>query len=78
MSEGETPANGTIVPEARLRESGKPPANQGNEIDRRAVLRIGATTAMALGTVALGIGLMHRDGRSKKKTLPKLKDHRVA
>jgi uncharacterized protein (DUF362 family) len=78
MSEGETPESGNIVPEARLRESGKPPANQGNEIDRRAVLRIGATTAMALGTVALGLGLMHRDGRSKKKTLPKLKDHRLA
>jgi uncharacterized protein (DUF362 family) len=32
---------------------------------------------MAVGSVALGLGLRARDGHGKSKTLPKLKDHRV-
>ena len=64
MSEGEKPDG--MVPESRLRESGKPPAGgeSENNMDRRTVLRIGVTTAMATGAVALGIGLRApHDGR---------------
>jgi uncharacterized protein (DUF362 family) len=78
MSEGEKPDG--MVPESRLRESGKLPAGgeSENNMDRRTVLRIGVTTAMATGAVALGLGLREHEGQGKKKTLPKLKDHRVA
>ncbi|MBN2575193.1 MAG: DUF362 domain-containing protein [Deltaproteobacteria bacterium] len=82
MSEGETMDHGQTVPEERLRRGGSPPAggNSQEPIDgnRRAALRIGATAAMAVGTVALGLGLRAPEGRAKKRNLPKLKDHRVA
>ena len=106
-----------LVPESRLRDSGKPapgddsrgelassarhePSREAersegkgrvgggasgmgtlpgfpSEIDRRVLLRVGVTAAIATGAVALGLGLRARDGQSKKKTLPKIKDHRV-
>jgi uncharacterized protein (DUF362 family) len=78
MSDGETPGNGKVVPESRLRESGKPAESNDGDMNRRAALRIGVTAALAVGTVALGVGLRAPEGRKKKKALPKLKDHRVA
>ena len=80
MSDAEK-RDGSVVPESRLRESGKPPAGPApaseKDMDRRAALRIGVTAAMAVGTVALGDVLRHRGEQRKNKTLPKLKDHRV-
>jgi uncharacterized protein (DUF362 family) len=82
MSDGEAPEGGKLVPESRLRRSSQPSAKgeppEPIDAHRRAALRIGATAAMAVGTVALGIGLHESEGRKKKKALPKLKDHRVA
>jgi uncharacterized protein (DUF362 family) len=81
MSDGEQPRAGNVVPEARLREAGKKAGggNGGDDdgMDRRALFRVGVTAAMAVGSVALGLGLRARDGHGKSKTLPKLKDHRV-
>jgi uncharacterized protein (DUF362 family) len=81
MTDGEGPRTGKIVPESRLREGGKKAmdGNGGdvNDMDRRALFRVGITAAMAVGSVALGLGLRARDGHGKSKTLPKLKDHRV-
>jgi uncharacterized protein (DUF362 family) len=76
MSDGEK-APPTIVPESRLRSGGKaaPPAETDTE--RRAVLRVGITAALACGTVGLGMALRARAGQAKGKSLPKLKDHRV-
>ena len=81
MSQDESSGNGPVVTEARLRKSAKETAEAAakeNDMDRRAVLRVGITAAVATGAVALGLGLRARDGRSKNKNLPKLKDHRVA
>ncbi len=80
MTDGEQPSGSNVVPETRLRESGKtgePAGAEPDGMDRRALLRVGVTTAVAAGAVALGLGLSARDGRSKSKSLPKLKDHRV-
>ncbi len=76
MSDAQKP-DGGVVPESRLRESGKPPATPEKDMDRRAVLRVGMTAAMATGVVALGWRLRTEGGPRKRKTLPKLKDHRV-
>lgn len=68
------------VPESRLRNGSKPAAESpvGSVLDdRRAVLRVGLTAALACGAVGLGLELRARDGRGKGKVLPKLKDHRV-
>jgi uncharacterized protein (DUF362 family) len=78
MTDGEAPCPGGTVPEARLRESGKQAGGKEDDMDRRAALRVGVTTAMAVGTVALGLGLRARGEHGKTKALPKLKDHRVA
>ena len=49
MSDAEKP-NGSVVPESRLRGSGKPAAPQPEgDMNRRAVLRVGMTAAMADG-----------------------------
>jgi uncharacterized protein (DUF362 family) len=80
MTDGERPSANNVVPETRLRESGKtgePTGAEPDGMDRRALLRVGVTTAVAAGAVALGLGLSARDGRSKSKSLPKLRDHRV-
>jgi uncharacterized protein (DUF362 family) len=81
MSDGGEPRAGGIVPESRLRENGKKAGggDDGNAdgMDRRALFRVGVTAAMAVGSVALGLGLRARDGHGKSKSLPKLKDHRV-
>jgi uncharacterized protein (DUF362 family) len=74
----DAPDNGNLVPASRLRASAKPPADPGTDMSRRAALRIGATAAMAVGAVGVGIALRAPEGRPKKKDLPKLKDHRVA
>jgi uncharacterized protein (DUF362 family) len=66
-----------LVPESRLRDSGKP-AGSPPDMDRRIALRLGVTGALAVGTVALGLGLSRRDGHGKQRALPKLKDHRAA
>jgi len=77
MSDAEKP-DGSVVPESRLRGSGKPAAPQPqDDMNRRAALRIGMTAAMATGVVALGWGLRSQGGPRKRKDLPKLKDHRV-
>jgi uncharacterized protein (DUF362 family) len=85
MSDGGQPHCKDVVPEARLREGGKGAGGANGDngdkdegMDRRALFRVGVTAAVAVGSVALGLGLSARDGRSKNKTLPKLKDHRVA
>jgi uncharacterized protein (DUF362 family) len=54
------------------------PSSDSDGLGRRAMLRVGVTTALAAGSVALGLGLRARDGHGKAKVLPKLKDHRVA
>jgi uncharacterized protein (DUF362 family) len=77
VSDDEAPAKGCDVPEDRLREGPKPPPEPVADPDRRLALRIGTTAAMAVGAVALGLGLRARDGRAKHAALPKLKDHRV-
>jgi uncharacterized protein (DUF362 family) len=83
MSDGERTSTKDIVPEARLRGVGlkgpgstapEPPASD----DRRTFLRVGTTTALAAGAVALGLGLRARDGGGPAKALPKIKDHRMA
>jgi len=66
-----------LVPETRLRDTGKKAARIPEDADRRAFMRVGITSALAVGSVALGLGLRARDGHGKKKALPKLKDHRV-
>jgi uncharacterized protein (DUF362 family) len=73
------PRPGDVVPEARLHSSGKGngPADKADGMDRRALFRVGLTTAIAAGSVALGLGLRARDGHGKNRTLPKIKDHRV-
>jgi len=70
---------GKLVSEARLRgeKNGPPSRSDSDGMDRRAVLRVGLTTALATGSVALGLGLRARDGHGKAKVLPKLTDHRV-
>jgi uncharacterized protein (DUF362 family) len=81
MSDSDQKGNGDIVPEARLRDVGANRASdkeRPRDEDRRTVLRVGVTTAMAAGAVALGLGLRAREGHGKSKTLPKVKDHRVA
>jgi uncharacterized protein (DUF362 family) len=76
MSEGEKKA-ADMVPESRLRSSGKDAGAPEADDERRAVLRVGIAAAIALGAVGLGLGLRGRDAHGKDKTLPKLKDHRV-
>jgi uncharacterized protein (DUF362 family) len=66
-----------LVPEERLRESAHGPAAPGSDMDRRVALRVGMTTAMAVGSVAMGFGLTARGERSKDRTLPTIKDHRI-
>jgi uncharacterized protein (DUF362 family) len=66
-----------MVPESRLRASGGTAAAPEADPQRRAILRIGTTAALACGTVGLGLALRARDGHGKTKALPKLKDHRV-
>jgi uncharacterized protein (DUF362 family) len=80
MSEDERPSAKNLVPEERLRGVGLKGTRtkEPEDPDRRMALRIGVTAAVATGAVALGLGLRARDGRDKKKSLPKLKDHRVA
>jgi uncharacterized protein (DUF362 family) len=75
MSDGQKPGAADLVPESRLRASG----GSGPSLDpeRRALLRVGITTALACGTVGLGLALRTREGHGKTKVLPKLKDHRV-
>jgi uncharacterized protein (DUF362 family) len=69
------------VPETRLRAGAKDGGRTGGapeaDQDRRAVLRVGITAALACGTVGLGLALWARGGHGKSKALPKLKDHRV-
>ena len=78
MSDREEPRPGDVVPETRLRSGEGQGADGGaDEMDRRALLRVGVTSMVAAGSVALGLGLRARDGHGKSKTLPKLKDHRV-
>jgi uncharacterized protein (DUF362 family) len=78
MSDAERP-DGSVVPESRLRASGKTPAEPPPPADmnRRAVLRVGMTAAMATGVVAVGLALRSDGGPRKRKALPKLRDHRV-
>jgi uncharacterized protein (DUF362 family) len=81
MTDGEQPRAGNVVPETRLREGGKKAGGgdgaDADGMDRRTLFRVGVTAAMAVGSVALGLGLRARDGHGKSKALPKLKDHRV-
>jgi uncharacterized protein (DUF362 family) len=53
----------------------KKPENKG--MDRRDVLRVGVTAAVAAGSLAAGVGLLDRKAGGRGKTLPKIKDHRV-
>jgi uncharacterized protein (DUF362 family) len=46
-------------------------------MERRAVLRVGLTAAVAAGSVAVGVGLLDRETSGRRKALPKIKDHRV-
>lgn len=46
-------------------------------ISRRDMLRIGATGAAAIGSVAAGLWLNGREGRAGGAALPKMRDHRV-
>ena len=81
MTDGEQPRAGSIVPETRLREGGKKAGGgdgaDADGMDRRTLFRVGVTAAMAVGSVALGLGLRAHGGHGKGKALPKLKDHRV-
>jgi uncharacterized protein (DUF362 family) len=76
------PGSKDVVPESRLRGVGlkgprpEQPIDEARD-DRRAFLRVGTTAALAVGTVALGLGLRARDGHGKNVALPKIRDHRV-
>lgn len=76
MSDGEKTTS-DVVSESRLRSSGKTEPSPQTDPDRRALLRVGITAALACGTVGLGLGLRAPVGQTKAKTLPKLRDHRV-
>jgi uncharacterized protein (DUF362 family) len=82
MSESENKA-GNIVPESRLRDNGRNGSRDSSagapeaDSDRRTVLRVGITAALACGTVGLGFALRGRSSHGKGNPLPKLKDHRV-
>jgi uncharacterized protein (DUF362 family) len=71
---------GKLVSEARLRSGNDATAESSDAegMGRRAVLRVGVTSALAVGSVALGLGLRARDGHGTARVAPKLKDHRVA
>ena len=77
MSDGEKHDSADVVREARLRGSGKNADSAETETERRAILRVGLTAAIACGAVGLGLGLRAREGHGKGKVLPKLRDHRV-
>jgi uncharacterized protein (DUF362 family) len=91
MSDRDPNSGKDVVPEARLRQGNQTdekghPGEVPDDTDRRTFLRVGVTGALAVGTVALGLGLRSRDGkgrlwgggvRSKPQDLPKLRDHRV-
>jgi uncharacterized protein (DUF362 family) len=53
----------------------KKPEKKG--VDRRDVLRVGVTAAVAAGSIAAGVGLLDRKAGGRGKALPKIKDHRV-
>ncbi len=72
---GDEPRN-DLVPESRLRHSGEPPKEPAG-VGRRGVLRLGVTTAVAVGSVALGLSLRDRAEGRKAKTLPRIRDHRA-
>ncbi len=55
-----------------------PATASASEMDRRAALRVGLTTAMAVGSVAVGLGLASRGASAKERALPTIKDHRMA
>ena len=76
MTGVDPPRPGDVVPDARLRESGKN-AGEADGMDRRALFRVGLTAAMAVGSVALGLGLRARDGqrRATQKEDPEKKFH---
>ncbi len=76
MSDGEKTTS-DVVAESRLRSSGKTEPSPQTDPDRRALLRVGVTAALACGTVGLGLGLRAPAGQAKAKALPKLRDHRV-
>jgi uncharacterized protein (DUF362 family) len=65
-----------LVPESRLRRAGEPPA-EPTTMNRRVALRLGVTTAVAVGSVALGLSLKDRAEGRKTKTLPRIRDHRA-
>jgi uncharacterized protein (DUF362 family) len=78
MSDSEKPRPGNGVSEEQLRSGEGQDSNDGADgMDRRALFRVGITSAIAAGSVALGLGLRSRDDHGKNKNLPKLKDHRV-
>jgi uncharacterized protein (DUF362 family) len=82
MSDRDEKGAGDLVLEKRVRQVAKKPdpkaTPEGDGMERRAFLRVGTTAAVAVGAVALGLGLRTRDGKHKSKVLPKLKDHSVA
>ncbi len=78
MSDRDLPPSKDVVPEARLRAGATKNEKAPEEMDRRALLRVGMTTAIAGGAVALGLTLRARDGHEKNRVLPKLRDHRIA
>ena len=76
MSSDERPGGNGLVSEERLRQK-VPPTAPPADMDRRGALRVGLTTAMAVGSVALGLGLQMRSEKKRNRVLPTIKDHRT-
>jgi uncharacterized protein (DUF362 family) len=56
----------------------KTPAEGPRAFSRRDLLRVAATSAMAVGTVGAGLLLLDRDPAARPKALLKIKDHKLA
>jgi hypothetical protein len=70
MSDSELPPNKAVVPEQSLRPGTAKNEKSPVEMDRRALLRVGMTTAVAGGAVALGLTLRARTGVATTKFCP--------
>jgi uncharacterized protein (DUF362 family) len=75
MSDEKTKDPSPVIPEARLRRGGgeEAPSDPG----RRAALRVGIASGLAVGSVGLGWWLRERPGEKVAKALPQIKDHRL-
>ncbi len=80
MSSNGPPGPYDQVPAAQIPKATQTTSAQSADtagMDRRAALRVGATAAMALGSVGLALALRDRGSEKKTRALPTIKDHRA-